>query len=107
MNKKSYLVTVGYLIELTDEEKNEIGEKLMSVIPDEITININKQLKWESTSTICLDPKTMNCGRCQKCNSWVTDREKPNHIEQLNNGAVVDGQLLCDECLPEDDRWSF
>nr|WP_154958420.1 hypothetical protein [Paenibacillus xylanexedens] len=107
MNKKTYLVKVAYLIDLSDEEYKEMGDQLIPELENEITVMGNLKLDWQSSSTILLDPETMNCGRCSKCNSWVTDREKPDHIDELNNGAVVDDRLLCDECLPEDHRWAF
>ncbi|GMX65019.1 hypothetical protein Elgi_42890 [Paenibacillus elgii] len=107
-NKISYLVKIGYLLDLTDQEDEEDIEKnILRVVSDDIMITNGKTMKWESTSAIKLDPETMNCGRCCNCNNWVTDREKPNPISELNNGATVDGNLLCDECLPEDHRWSF
>jgi len=107
MSKKTYLVNIAYLIDLTDEEYKEIDGDLTPVLENEIKIRRDLKLHWESTSSVYLDPEAMNCGRCAKCNSWATDREKPNHIDELNNGAVVEGQLLCDECLPEEHRWAF
>ncbi len=107
MNKKTYLVNIAYLIDLTEEEYQEIGDKLICSVENEIILNDNHKLKWESSSSIMLNPLTMNCGRCSNCHGWVTDREKPNSIDELNNGATVEGRLLCDECLPEDHRWAF
>jgi hypothetical protein len=107
MNKKTYLVKVAYLMDLSDEEYQEIGDNLIPELENEMTVRQHLKLKWESSSTILLDSEIMNCGRCYKCNSWVTDREKPDSIDELNNGAVVDDQLLCDECLPENHRWAF
>jgi hypothetical protein len=54
-----------------------------------------------------LNEATLNCGHCHNCNCWCTDKEKPNSISQLCNGAVYDGKLLCDECLPKNHRWAF
>ncbi|WP_339260559.1 hypothetical protein MKZ12_12055 [Paenibacillus sp. FSL R5-0713] len=107
MNKKTYLVNIAYLIDLTDDEYKEIDGDLTPVLENEITIRKDLKLQWESSSSVYLDPEVMNCGRCAKCNSWATDREKPNHMDELNNGAVIEGQLLCDECLPEEHRWAF
>ncbi|WP_339198114.1 hypothetical protein MKY95_08335 [Paenibacillus sp. FSL P4-0176] len=107
MNKKTYLVNIAYLIDLTDEEYKEFDGELTPILENETTIRRDLKLHWESSSSVLLDPEAMNCGRCAKCNSWVTDRDKPNHIDELNNGAVVEGQLLCDECLSEEHRWAF
>ncbi|MMZ69382.1 hypothetical protein D1872_322140 [compost metagenome] len=76
-------------------------------IGKDITWSANRKMKWESISTTVLDTTKMNCGRCNNCKSWVTNREEANPISELSNGAVVNGELLCDECLPEDHRWAF
>lgn len=64
-------------------------------------------LEWNSTSTIELDEKNMNCGNCANCGQWVTDCEKPGRISDLCNGARIDGKLYCDECLPRGHKWAF
>lgn len=63
--------------------------------------------EWQSTRFLTLDPSTNNCGQCTECQSWVTDRELPDAIAGLCNGACVNGRLLCDEHLPNDHRWAF
>ncbi|WP_339169112.1 hypothetical protein MKX75_07590 [Paenibacillus sp. FSL R5-0341] len=107
LNKNTYLVNIAYLIDLTDEEYKEFDGELTPILENEITIRRDLKLHWESSSSVLLNPEAMNCGRCAKCNSWATDRDKPNHVDELNNGAVVKGKLLCDECLPEEHRWAF
>ncbi len=82
-------------------------EKITNKISENVTINSEFNLEWESTSPIELDEKDINCGRCHNCNGWVTDREMPNSIKGLCNGATYEGVLLCDECLPSDHRWAF
>jgi hypothetical protein len=54
-----------------------------------------------------LDKEKMNCGNCEKCGCWVTDLDKEGAISELNRGAVYDGKLLCDECLPPDHKYAF
>ncbi|WP_145410604.1 hypothetical protein [Paenibacillus xylanexedens] len=107
---KTLLVKSAYLVELTEEEflnkYDEIMLSISNVIGRDISVSSNK-LQWESISTILLDPETINCGRCNNCKSWVTDREKENHIDELNNGAIINGKILCDECLPEGHPWAF
>ena len=65
------------------------------------------QVKWESSQSFILDENSINCGKCQKCGRWVTDKDAPNPIRQLCIGALFKGELLCDECLPQDHRWAF
>ena len=54
-----------------------------------------------------LDPAASNCGRCEACGTWVTDRDQPEALHGPTNGARVDGRLLCDEHLPRGHRWAF
>src|SRR5262249_40569871 len=63
--------------------------------------------KWNSTELLILDSNAMNCGRCKGCGCWASDREKAGFLSALNIGAVVNGDLLCDECLPPDHPLAF
>ncbi len=108
--KKSVLINVSYIVEVEGENNealNKLLDKITHSISENVTINSDVQLKWEGTSSVELDEKNVNCGRCSNCGGWVTDREKPNYIEGLCDGATHDGKLLCDECLPSDHRWAF
>lgn len=113
--KKTVLIKVAYLVELTEEEIDNddidsVLDKIISKISKDRTILANDKnfdLEWNSTSPIVLDSNDMNCGRCAKCGGWVTDRERDNPILELCNGATVDDKLLCDECLPSEHRWAF
>lgn len=109
-NDKAILVRTSYLIEGKCDEidKETVQNGIWNLIPEEdIWIDENHKAVWQSTSELYLDPKTMNCGKCAKCHGWTTDMEKLNYINGLCNGATVDGELLCDECLPEGHRWAF
>lgn len=100
---KAMLVKVNFLIEDDRGELNnkDIENAVWNAIPD------NHKAVWQSTSELYLDSGSMNCGKCAKCQGWTTDKEKPNWIEGLCSGATVDGELLCDECLPKGHRWAF
>jgi len=54
-----------------------------------------------------LDHPSINAGQCSRCGQWTTDREASSPLRELCNGARIDGQLLCDDCLPADHRWAF
>lgn len=111
--KETVLIKVSYLVELTENEltrEDDVLDKITTKIgKDEKIIVEGKEfdISWNTTSSFMLDTDTSNCGKCANCGAWVTDREKPNHISELCNGAIVDGKLLCDECLPADHRWAF
>ena len=114
-NLETILFKVSYLIDveeelLTDSKESEIfNDKLFQKLSDSSWKKIDEKHKamWNTSSLTVLDPTSMNCGKCCKCDNWVTDREKPDSVAGLANGAVVDGELLCDECLPNDHRWAF
>ena len=111
--RETVLIKVAYLVELPEEEINSIDgalDKIMIKVGNDEKIQIdgkNIDLKWIETSSRTLDIDNKNCGRCAKCGEWTTDREKPNFISELDNGATVDGKLLCDECLPPGHIWAF
>ncbi len=114
MNKKkrSVLLKMNFIYEIDNEELNSDEltqfDKLTYEMEDTCEkIGTKYNLKWESSSTIALNHKEINCGKCETCGSWVTDCEAPNRISELNHGARVDGKLLCNECLPKGHRWAF
>lgn len=109
--KRTYLIRMGYLVEL-DEERGEdeeyFDEQVFAGIGEDlISEKSGKTLEWTHSSSLLLDPSSSNCGRCENCGQWTTDRERPDSIPELCNGAAVDGKLLCDDCLPKDHRWAF
>jgi len=111
--KKTVLIRVAYLVELPEEDINSddgVLDRLTSLIGEDKNLVVNQkeiEVKWNSTSSLILEPDELNCDKCSNCGQWVTDREKPKAITELCNGATVDGKLLCDDCLPSDHRWAF
>ena len=112
--KKAILYRISYLVEVDEEEisahkgKEKFWKLAWGKLPEqEIVLDEQHKAEWQSTSTLYLDPLTMNCGQCARCHGWTTDREKPDPIRGLSNGATVDGELLCDECLPDHHPWAF
>jgi len=112
---KTALFTVSYLIEIEDSllKNNEESEKFKNLIFEKLSKNQRKKIdethiaRWNSSSFIVLDTEKLNCGKCSMCGGWTTDKEKGNSIDRLSNGATVEGELLCDECLPRGHRWAF
>lgn len=112
--KKALLYQINYLIEIEEEEAGDydamesldrlVGDKLPA---DHIILDDRHRADWESTREILLDPLKMNCGICARCHRWTTDMEKPDPVGELCNGATVEGELLCDECLPKGHPWAF
>jgi len=112
IERKTVLLSVNILVEMPedvigDDGFNDLGE-LESTLSDVLdAVETPFQLSWESTQSLALDVSTMNCGKCESCGSWVSDREKADAIQQLNIAATFNGRLLCDECLPPDHKLAF
>lgn len=107
--KKTVLVNISYYVEI-DESDAELSLDIQNKLCESRTLESDGEqvtLQWNQLSFQVLDPKNMNCGRCAKCGCWTTDREKQDSMYGLDNGAVHNGTLLCDECLPSEHRWAF
>ncbi|MCA9976384.1 MAG: hypothetical protein KC413_11560 [Anaerolineales bacterium] len=112
MGNKTVLISVNFLAEIPDDvvddpEFNELN-KLENELAD-LAEKINSEIKleWESIQTIVLNPNTMNCGKCESCGRWVSNREANDSIPQLNIAGMHEGKLLCDECLPKNHKLAF
>ena len=115
MKKRTVLLRFSVLAEVDETEvEKDHGEvdRLEDAIEDAINavIGVDEDAVdqgWESTYRLVLDEENMNCGRCVKCGAWTTDLEREEPIKGLQFGASVDGDLLCDEHLPQGHRFAF
>lgn len=110
--KRAVLVKTYHIIEVNEEElvkEDGLLDNVMKEVSQDWNISMEENvfMKWEGTSMVPLLPELSNCGKCFSCGTWTTDREKEEPIEGLANGAVVNGNLLCDQCLPQDHTWAF
>ena len=109
--KKTVLLRLGVLVEVDPDgdsrELVRIMHRLHAAIDQELGCQDNRVVGCQSNRPLELDDPGLNCGRCAVCGGWVTDCARPDRIPELCNGAVVDGQLLCDDHLPPDHRWAF
>ena len=53
------------------------------------------------------DTETDNIGKCANCGDWTSDRERKDSVYDASPGAVVNGKLKCDICLPLWHPWRF
>lgn len=93
---KTILFSVSYLIEV--EEDLLLGTQEAEAFNDNVFDKLSKNrwkkideshiAQWNSSSFLELNPMTINCGKCFRCDTWVTDREKTDGIIGLTNGAV-------------------
>lgn len=63
--------------------------------------------KWISSNPEVLDTLSDNIGKCSNCGGWTTDSESIYPVGDVSNGAYVNGQLFCDECLPDGHHLKF
>jgi hypothetical protein len=118
MATQSWLLTVSVLVEQDEELAAKFGtgwrtnDELQEVVTAALAQFLAKRpdiaVEWESMTSTSLDGMPA-VGRCAVCNRWVFDVE--NHTKdtptRICRGAVVDGQLLCDDHLPEDHPVAF
>lgn len=112
METKTILISVSVLTEVPSEvaddpqfnDLNRLENNLQEAVED---VKSSFKVSWKSTETLILDPNTMNCGKCESCGCWVSDREKDGVVRQLDVAARFNGRLLCDECLPKDHHLAF
>lgn len=107
--KKTVLVSISYYVEI-DESEIELSPEIQNKLCENRTLESDDEkvlLKWNQSSFRILNPEIMNCGKCANCGCWTTDRERRDALIGLNNGAIYNDKLLCDECLPSDHKWAF
>jgi hypothetical protein len=101
--------TATFLYEIPDdlvyENEDEIYRKASFI--KKTFINGGDIFHLTSSVLSIYDTNKDNIGKCVNCGQWTTNREADNSIGSICNGAVVDGKLLCDDCLPKGHRWAF
>jgi len=118
MATRSWLLTVSVLVEQDEElaaklgpgwrTDNELQEVVTAALAQFLAKRPDIAVEWESMTSPPLDGKPA-VGRCAVCNRWVYDVENCTEYTptRICRGAVVDGQLLCDEHLPKDHPVAF
>jgi hypothetical protein len=105
---KVYLCTATYIYEVPDdfvyEDEFEIYRK--SAFIERTFVNGEDKFHWTSSLINLYDTEKDNIGKCANCGRWTTNREADNSPSDICNGAIVDGILLCDQCLPKDHIWA-
>lgn len=107
--KKTVFVNISYYVEI-DESESGLSQKIQNKLRENRSLESDEGhvfLKWHQSSFRVLNPRIMNCGRCANCGCWTTNRENNDAIFGLDNGAIHNNKLLCDECLPPDHKWAF
>jgi hypothetical protein len=109
------LLKIGVLVEV-EEEELEKEHSYIDEVTWEIEEKINEALEitddesdfgWRYTSITVLDENEHNYGKCSKCGTLTSDKEKEGFIPEIGTGATVNKKLLCDDCLPKDHPLAF
>lgn len=112
-SRRTVMLTLTVLLEVpATEPEGDLGvaEKIAFKLEGAIEVTLGdppNHLGWVSTRFSDIDRPGVNSGRCAECGAWATDCEKPRPVDGLNNGAMFDGRLLCDERLPPGHRWAL
>ncbi len=94
-----------------EEESFEEDESLMD-FDDEIQALYEAFLRREGIRGEWISSRsktilTENFGRCRLCGCPTSDKTQEHAVEEVSNGAIVDGDWLCDTCLPPDHPNAF
>jgi hypothetical protein len=112
------LLTVSLLVEQNPAEAarlpfplradEQIRKAVLAAVAAVLSERPDVRVEWVSSSIVPLDGKPA-VGRCAVCNCWVYDVEHATDATptRISAGAVVGGQYLCDEHLPEDHPAAF
>jgi hypothetical protein len=118
MSTRSWVLTVSVLVEQDEELATKVGRgwetdfELQEVVTEAFKNYLAKRpdikVEWQSLTSTPLDDKPA-VGRCAVCHRWVYDVENRADVTptEISRGAVVDGQYLCDEHLPQDHPVAF
>lgn len=104
------LLTVNYLID-TDKYNfwnkgsghldSEIEKSLNKRFPKKMKLSNNISGKRYSLTYKAIDFKNANLVICPICGRLLTDRKKPNPIEELDNVADLSGTMMSRSCAWE------
>lgn len=100
---KRYIYKINLIVEGSPDDlvkQARIDDSIETLIRNDDSINV------VSTEIVDLS-LNLNCGKCRNCQTWVTDKRYDNSVSELSNGAIVNGEWLCDLCLPKQHPNSF
>lgn len=105
---KLFLCTATYLYEVPEDLKYEDEDEIYrkSTFIERPFVSGEDTFEWISSVLGFFDTEEDNIGICDNCGSWTANREAGLAPLGICNGAIVDGKLLCDQCLPKGHRWA-
>ncbi len=97
-----------YIYQLNIALEQEENSNIEALIENAVTDLLKKeQIQGEVVSSMAKEVYTDNIGKCVNCGCWTSDHSKDDASAEVSNGAKVDGEWLCDVCLPKDHPNAF
>jgi len=106
---KILLRNVTFLYKVPDDRLSLDEEQLerISEFLDSDRVEDGNVFNWISSSFGIYNSESDNVGQCVNCGAWMTDSEGNDPVKELSRGAKIDGNLLCDICLPKEHPIAF
>lgn len=92
-----YILKIAYLLDGSWEETEKSAAS---------TEELLKKGEYLSEQYVDLTG-VRNFGRCCVCQAWTSDKRQIGAVEEMSNGAEIDGKWYCDVCLPKDHLNAF
>lgn len=102
-NSKLVLVTVAVMLEVPvddaamDEQMNAVGDAMQELVRNFVDMQTDCAATGVTTFHYPGEDYE-NAFRCAKCGVWASDYKKPNELDGIGMGSVVNGQFLCTHC---------
>jgi hypothetical protein len=102
--KKFVVINATYIAEIDETILNNHGDdSIWEHFDDDFPLCIvpytTLEAEHESSSMVVLEPSTMNCFRCYKCNRWITNKDRFDYIESLMKSYIINDKMYCPECF--------
>ena len=100
---KLVLVTVAVLLEApkNEESRDQRAFAVGDALQEMMTAFASTQTDCNATGVTTFHypgEEFENAYRCAKCGAWASDFKKPDEVDGIRNGTIVDGQFLCTHC---------
>ena len=97
------------------EIEQDIPDEKIERLREELTALLSKYgFEYQYGETCFLNKQKYSIRNCEKCGHYMVDRvTNPAGLDLsyddqiiIFDGALLNGKLLCEECLPSGHRWS-
>jgi hypothetical protein len=107
-DRRGFLMMFPVVLELPPQASADDPDSPLWELADRIQDSINSLVSADREDLGChqvlardLQEPSSNAGRCARCGAWTTDWLRADRIEALRRGMLVEGELLCEDELSE------